>query len=74
MIALPKLEADVAADESAAEASVDTGKSFDDEISDEDDVVTSRPDPTSAMYKAKVALWTRKFNKYKDLGDRKSVV
>jgi len=71
MIALPKLEADVAADESAAEASVDTGKSFDDEISDEDDVVTSRPDPTSAMYKAKVALWTRKFNKYKDLGKKR---
>jgi len=70
-IDLPKLEADVAQQDDDSAQPTDTGKSFDDEISDEDDVVTSRPDPTSAMYKAKVSLWTKKFNKYKDLGKKR---
>jgi len=71
-IELPKVEAEMAEnDADASRARGDTGTQFDDEISDEDDVVTSRPDPTSAMYKAKVSLWTKKYNKYKDLGKKR---
>jgi len=46
----------------------DVGKSYDDEISDEDDVMLSRPDPAGGLFKAKLALWQSKYEKYRDLG------
>ena len=71
-IELPKLQAEMDANnEENAKPSNNTGQAIDEEISDEDDVVTSRPDPTSAIYKAKVNLWTKKYNKYRELGKKR---
>jgi len=47
------------------------GAAVDDEISDEDDSVTTRPDPKSALFAAKMALWTSKYHKYVDLGKKR---
>jgi annexin A13 len=46
------------------------GEAFDDEISDEDDSVTERPNPASALFAAKMANWTAKYHKYIDMGKR----
>ena len=50
------------------------GAAVDDEISDEDDSVTTRPDPKSALFAAKMALWTSKYHKYVDLGKKRIVL
>ena len=75
-IKLPQLEKHLSQiDQDAVQHAVanqgGTGKQYDDEISDEDDVVTTRPDPSSAMYRAKITLWTKKYEKYKELGKKR---
>ena len=42
-----------------------------DEVSDEDDVVLTRPDPKSQLYTMKMANWTAKLEKYRGLGKKR---
>ena len=41
---------------------------FDDEISDNDEEFDGEIDPTSALFKAKVGMWTDKYKKYNEMG------
>jgi len=69
LVELKKVQEEVEATDTAGDGGA--GQTFDDEISDEDDEAPSSHKPDSAIYRAKLALWQQKYEKYKELGKKR---